>query len=367
MRVLNISNDYDYSNVYSCLQKALIDSGVDSYFFVPTCLNFHKKIANDKIIYAPSFRKADRLLYFRKQSKIYNKFKPVIEILKPDLLHGCFVFSNGYLCLRAKRELDIPYVVSVQNTDVNVFFKYMIYLRKLGVKILLNAERIVFISPQYRDFVVNKYIAPKDKDILLQKSVILPFALDEFWINHLVNKPQKSAIKHINILCVGTIEKNKNQANLAEAIAILRNHGYDISLTLVGTVVDKHYSKKLDSYSFITNIGKLSKEKLIEEYRKANIFVLASHKESFGLVYAEALTQGLPIIYSRGQGFDGQFSEGYVGYHVESDSPDSIATGIIHILENYSEISQRCAEVSRRFAQKHIAEEYNNLYRDILT
>ncbi|MBF1138813.1 MAG: glycosyltransferase, partial [[Eubacterium] sulci] len=36
---------------------------------------------------------------------------------------------------------------------------------------------------------------------------------------------------------------------------------------------------------------------LIEEYRKADIFALLSKTESFGIVYAEAISQGLPILY----------------------------------------------------------------------
>lgn len=40
---------------------------------------------------------------------------------------------------------------------------------------------------------------------------------------------------------------------------------------------------------------------------------MPSHKETFGLVYAEAMSQGLPIIYTKNQGFDGQFPDGYVG------------------------------------------------------
>ena len=44
---------------------------------------------------------------------------------------------------------------------------------------------------------------------------------------------------------------------------------------------------------------------------------MTSLGESFGLTYAEAMSQGVPVIYSKGQGFDGQFKEGVVGYHVD--------------------------------------------------
>ena len=46
---------------------------------------------------------------------------------------------------------------------------------------------------------------------------------------------------------------------------------------------------------------------------------MPSRYETFGLVYGEAMSQGLPIIYSKGQGVDGYFKEGTVGYGVVSD------------------------------------------------
>lgn len=39
-------------------------------------------------------------------------------------------------------------------------------------------------------------------------------------------------------------------------------------------------------------------------YRPASGFAMVSFRENFGLVYAEALSQGRPVVYSKGQGFD---------------------------------------------------------------
>ena len=65
---------------------------------------------------------------------------------------------------------------------------------------------------------------------------------------------------------------------------------------------------------------------------------MPSYTESFGLVYAEAMSQKLPVIYSKGQGFDGQFEEGLVGYHVSPYDVKDIANGILKALENDSAI-----------------------------
>ena len=91
--------------------------------------------------------------------------------------------------------------------------------------------------------------------------------------------------------------------------------------------------------------------------------ILPAYTESFGLVYAEAMSQGLPVIYSKGQGFDSQFDEGYIGYSVDARSPEDVADAIIRILDGYAEISGRCAEASKKFMWNKIARVYDSTYQ----
>ena len=86
----------------------------------------------------------------------------------------------------------------------------------------------------------------------------------------------------------------------------------------------------------------MSKELLLSQYRQNDIFILPSKKESFGLVYAEAMSQGLPVIYTKGQGFDGQYPEGEIGYHINPNDSMDIANKILLIVGNYNVISGNC-------------------------
>ena len=79
----------------------------------------------------------------------------------------------------------------------------------------------------------------------------------------------------------------------------------------------------------------MHKDELLKEYRLNDIFVMPSKTETFGLVYAEAMSQGMPIIYTKNQGFDGQFCEGYVGYHVKYNDYRYIAKKISRIYSEY--------------------------------
>ena len=92
---------------------------------------------------------------------------------------------------------------------------------------------------------------------------------------------------------------------------------------------------------------------------------MPSFHESFGLVYAEAMSQGLPVVYTKGQGFDGQFAEGEVGYHAAADSAEDIAEKILLITEQYAQMSARCFERSRKFDWNLIAARYAQLYTEL--
>ena len=108
--------------------------------------------------------------------------------------------------------------------------------------------------------------------------------------------------------------------------------------------------------------GNVSIEKLRALADDSDIFILPSYKETFGISYIEAMSRGLPIIYTRGEGIDGFFPEGVVGYSTNPDDVDEMTDKIELILKNYPKMSNNCIEESKRFNWHDIATEYSHLY-----
>lgn len=92
---------------------------------------------------------------------------------------------------------------------------------------------------------------------------------------------------------------------------------------------------------------------------------MPSFTESFGLIYAEAMSQGLPVIYSKGQGFDVQFKEGIVGYSVKASLTNDIADKIEMVINEYSKISENYRMLVNSFCWGTISERYWSQYQDI--
>src|SRR5690606_11180955 len=78
-----------------------------------------------------------------------------------------------------------------------------------------------------------------------------------------------------------------------------------------GGNVHSEVLKQVDLYKDImTYHGKIfDLSKLKEHFENADIFAMPSKAETFGLVYVEAMLQGLPILYTANEGIDGFYQE----------------------------------------------------------
>jgi len=371
MKVLNINSYYYSSSVHRQLQNALRSQGLDFSTYVPLARRYVPRDecqygSEDHVETSECYNQLDRLIFHVKHNKILVDIKRRINLEEFDCLHAHSLFSNGYITFKIKETLGIPYIVAVRDTDLNTFFKYMVHLRRLGQKILREADKIVFLSKPYRDYLVQNYIPKKMKKDILTKSEIIPNGIDDFWLKNKGSVKKIQYKKMLKIMHVGIISKRKNLNTTIKAIEILRNKGYNVIFTVVGKIVDKSIFNKIKDLPYINYIQPVPKEELIEIYRANDIFVMPSITETFGLVYAEAMSQGLPVIYTRGQGFDGHFNEGEVGYSVQYNSAEEITERIKNILDNYEAISNSCITKVDRFDWNKIAKSYYSIYEDVL-
>ena len=367
MRVLHINCNYIGTTLHQLMVEELGRQGYDNQVYVPTYnKNLSVIIPNSNVIVSECFKKWDRLVFDYKQSKIIRDLQRNVDVSSFDLIHAYTVFTDGNCARKMFQKYNIPYVVTVRNTDVNSFFAKMIHLRKRGIKILQDAKAIFFLSESYRHQVFDKYVPKHLYDELWKKSQIVPNGIDNFWFENIAtNAHEKQLGDKIKLVYAGRIDKNKNIPTTQRAMDILSSKGYNVELTVVGKVQDKSEFSIISNHSQTIYLPPMNKEKLIEVYRSSHIFVMPSHTESFGLVYVEAMSQGLPVIYSEGQGFDGQFDEGVVGYHANSHSAESVAEAIINVVNNYSRLVSVVVGKSQKFNWSEIVKAYCNVYGNI--
>ena len=105
-----------------------------------------------------------------------------------------------------------------------------------------------------------------------------------------------------NLLCVATITPRKGHDILLKSLAVLRNQSWQ--LTCVGST-DRSPSTTQLIYDLVDEMhledrvylaGECSEAELATHYHTSDLFVLASHYEGYGMVLAEALVRGIPVI-----------------------------------------------------------------------
>ena len=178
----------------------------------------------------------------------------------------------------------------------------------------------------------------------------------------------------LNLIFVAAFYKGKGLVEPIQAIGLLRRKGYKITLNAIGKGLpnrphDSEYEAQVDALAkgkgWIKTQTFKKPEEIVAEMRQANAFVMVSKPETFGLVYVEALSQHLPIIYAKGQGFDGYYPEGFVGYPAEPRNIESIAEKIECLIKNYSTIvaNVESLDLNEDFDWCNIGKKYFNIYK----
>jgi glycosyltransferase involved in cell wall biosynthesis len=93
---------------------------------------------------------------------------------------------------------------------------------------------------------------------------------------------------------------------------------------------------------------------------------MPSFNETFGIVYLEAMSQGLPILYSQNQGIDGYFNYRIPGYSVDPNNLNDIKNKILKAFKNHKKLRINALYHVDKFSWKKITLSYNKLYSDII-
>ena len=375
MQVLQICSYYAVNDLYKNLFSSLRLNNIHSDIYIPCRPKNIPKIIENNEFYDPVYNNGDNLYeklnnilaqyqFYMKNDNIYKYMRKMINLKKYSIIHSHSLFENGYLAYKAKKEFGTDYVVAVRNTDVNGYFKIAKHLRKIGVEIMKNAKKVVFISPSYKDFVLHNYVKEKDFEYINNKCVVEPNGIDNYWIGNILKEDKSLENRNeVRLIQVGRIDKNKNLDTSIEICKELRNRGIKSYIKIIGNGNEKENLKnKYKSLEYVKFYDKASKETLKEYYDDSDIFIMPSKYETFGLVYPEAMSRGLPVIYTKGQGFDKYFKDGEVGYPIQYDSVSEGVKVVIDIMSNYTFISNNAKDNSKRFSWDIISNDYKNIY-----
>lgn len=372
--VLHINTGYATRKVHSGLVKGLDNLNINQFVYAPVRKrneiggNKDSSLRHTDFAYSYILRPWHKVLFRLKAYQIYTDLKSKLDLKSVGLSHAHTLYSDGSVSLLLKQKFSIPFVVSVRNVDINSYMKWRPDLVWKRNEILKQATKVNFLSPAYREKLLNKLPGYLSENVE-EKSIIMPNGLDNFWFQEFPNGKEKKNEK-LNVLYVGEFTDNKNVVSLLKAAKLISEER-KIQVTLVGK--GGNGEKKIDDmlktpeYSFVKKTGKInSREILRDVYRKNDIFVMVSKRETFGVTYIEALSQGIPVIHSKGQGIDGYFEDETVSFAVNPDDPVEISKNILKLSEYSQELVKQCKYKARDFSWDEISRKCSEMYKKVL-
>lgn len=385
MNILHITNSYGGTNVYTNLYTS-IDRLSDITQLVYVALNSrnHNRIGNklidfknttSEIYYSTILKYYHSYFYGAKIRSIVKDIEKRYDLSKITLIHASTLCSDGAVAYELNKKYNIPYVVALRNTDVHGYYDKFIWRRGYFTKILLNASQIIFISPKYKENFIKTRVKNSLVKNIEDKVMVIPNGINKEFLDNILLK-EKNIGNQINVIFVAAFYQGKGLVETIKAIDNLRGKHYNIQFNAIGKGLpnrpqDSAYIEKVERMSEGKNWIRLQPFKtpteIIKEMRASDVFVMVSSPETFGLVYVEALTQGLPILYTKNEGFDGFYPDGKVGYAAEAGNVDDIADKLERIINEYTELSSNITklDLKKDFDWQSIGQKYINIYNSI--
>ena len=301
-----------------------------------------------------------KLRFNRKIRIILSDLESKINIKEVGFVHAHFLFSDGAVAYKMKKKYDTPYNVSVRATDLHYFFPLMPHLRKLGNQIMEEANNVIFINHAYKDIFKKRYLKLSFESIL-NKITVIPNAIHQRWFQTAV--PEKKIKDGVRLLYVGRIIRRKKLDVLIQAIKEMNatsNEKYTLEIVGNGEFLSK--IKKIANDSVIFHSEIRNAEQLKKIYNRCHIFIMPSVKETFGLVYIEALSQGLPIIHCINEGVSGYFKKREVSVEVLPNNTREIVDGVHFIQQHYEKMSSKAKLLSKTFNWDEVTNKYLATY-----
>ena len=279
-------------------EKALLKLQEEGYrvsisYFTGSIFPFAKKVNGIKKLFWPITKPFIINRHgWRKQHSLFHYCNSFFNI--PDLTIINMSGHGSAYCFKLAKMLvqkGKPYIAMIGGIHISDEFQAQIYYQKAH-------HLIVHTEVQKKQLLQNEIF----KNLNIQ---VMSLGIDTS-----VFTPKNKTSDTIELLFVGRISRLKQIELCLESMAyLLKNQNKIVNLTIVGPVSDETYfselqlfAKQLEVEENVNFVGSVEQKYLVPYYQKANLLLLPSAHESFGMVMVEAMACGTPVAALKGSG-----------------------------------------------------------------
>jgi len=281
--------------------------------------------------------------------KVYQ----LIKEIKPDIVHTAAAEANFHGIIAAK----LAGVKTIIGEEVGIP-NHSSTAQKVFRKVYRLADRIIGVSQSVKNHLVQIKEIPASKGEVIYNPVSLP------------RQSPKAASEKFEIVYVGRLEKVKNVETLIRAFANSRPK--DAHLTIVGDGREREhlqdFSAQLQMQDQITFTGFTSEPSKF--LSNADLFVLPSYSEGFGIAAAEAMFLKIPVLCSKVGGIPEFVKEGENGWLFDPKNTEELTSKLTEIMAMDASVLLKVGEkgheeVSQKFTVERYIENLEGFYHHL--
>lgn len=354
----------------SNVEKLLLSAG--SFFSLPNKLRskhqpyFVPISANCIEFFTPAFTWSRKLLAGNINGIVSANEKNLQTFIAhfgvPDVIHAYVAHPGGYIAMELSKKYRIPYVLTEEMSPFP--------LPSLG----RPGQLSTWVSLPYKHSLANIAVSKSLKEKMALESIpnlmCIPNFVDEDFFSCQLKKKKAPE----TFLFVGRLEKQKGVDVLLRAVEILNSpETVNLKFLIGGAGSQEAYlqriAKKLAVTSRITWLGELSRNEVKEQMEGCDALILPSRHETFGIVAAEAMAMGKPVIATRCGGPE-EFITSDVGIVVEPENARQLASAIEEMTLGYGKYNpqkirdQFLTQFSKRVVLSRIFAVYNEAIKE---
>lgn len=304
------------------------------------------------------------------ESVLASKIVDVAIYERLDVLHVHYAIPHASVAYLAQqilksRKIKLPYITTLHGTDITLVgqdpsFEPVIFFS------LNNSNAITSVSESLRKDTLKTFKIANDVKVIPNF-----IKIEEYEDTKDVCHRNRFAKDNEKILIhISNFRKVKRVEDVLRVFDIVRKT-IPSKLILVGDgperpQIDK-LCRELDTCHDIISVGKIANPK--EILGVADLFILPSETESFGLSALEAMAMKIPVISTNTGGIPELNIHGKTGYMSKVGDYEDMAKNTIALLSNpetYAQFKENAFEQAKKFDLNYILPMYEDLYREVI-
>lgn len=259
-----------------------------------------------------------------------------------DLVHAHKLTIEGLVAHRLAQRISCPYVCTVRGNTDQKYLRLKPWLRPAWRRVAADAAWLFPVTPWIARYVLSRLRLADTRNSLLPTIT----RIDRFLA------PRDTGPGLVTAFHLAGW-RLKGMPRLLAALALLRDRGQRITLDIIGTdtgTAAADLSREIARHGLgdqVHLLGGLPHDQMPDRLNGYAGFVLPTLRETFGMVYLEALFAGVPILYSQDRGIDGFFDGQDIGVRCDPTSVTSIAEALATLHGGTARMKQAIGHLQR--------------------